>query len=337
MILSMAAQTGDDAVDQPTPPTDARSLAQMLEPALVEACSGRLNDIAWFRTDWQRGGAATGFAVYSDNQGRPRPAVIKLPVNARELRWTRRLQDQPCGDADGCGPIAPELFASEFDVGGYDFAWIVIERLSHGPLALHWTDDIIPRMARAAARFYRLGSEVAVDRPAKTEDWPSLLERSRENIRVNDLPDRKRWQELLRALEKKITTIAAEWDARAPLEWLHGDLHPANAMCRAEGDRADVVLIDFAEVHPGHWVEDAIYLERLLWSRPDRLKPAKPMKAITEARKAMGLPVDGEAPRLAAIRRTLLASTAPAFIKSEGNPHHLAACLARFDEGMKQL
>ena len=41
------------------------SLASSLEPALRKQTNNRLNDIHWFRTDWQRGGAATGFATWN--------------------------------------------------------------------------------------------------------------------------------------------------------------------------------------------------------------------------------------------------------------------------------
>ena len=47
---------------------------------LAEACEGRLSTITWFRTDWQRGGAATGTAVFEGNGGAPAPVVVKLPV-----------------------------------------------------------------------------------------------------------------------------------------------------------------------------------------------------------------------------------------------------------------
>jgi hypothetical protein len=337
MIGAMTREAGEQSVGSTAAGTDARSLVAMLVPALVNACDGRLGDLAWFRTDWQRGGAATGFATWRDDAGRARQVVVKIPVNTRELQWTTHLQRQPCGAAPDAGPLAPILYASDSELGGYDFAWIVIERLTNGPLAMHWRDDCVPRIARGIARFYQHAAGVPVDRPPRHENWPDLVHRARENVRINELPDHRRWQESLRSLEKKLASIVQEWDERHPLEWLHGDLHPANAMCRGDGDHADVVLLDFAEVHPGHWVEDAIYLERLLWARPERLKACRPLKAISEARKALHLPVEGDIGRLATIRRVLLASTAPAFMKSEGNHHHLAACLARLEEGLKQL
>ena len=42
------------------------SLASSLEPILRKQTNNRLDNIHWFRTDWQRGGAATAFAsLYS--------------------------------------------------------------------------------------------------------------------------------------------------------------------------------------------------------------------------------------------------------------------------------
>jgi hypothetical protein len=96
-----------------------------------------------------------------------------------------------------------------------------------------------------------------------------------------------------------------------------------------------VCLIDMAEVHAGHWVEDAVYLERQLWARPERLKVHKPVKEIAAARKRLGLPVDAEYPRLAMIRRALLAATAPRFLKS--HPAYLDACLGWLEIALAEL
>jgi hypothetical protein len=89
-------------------------------------------------------------------------------------------------------------------------------------------------------------------------------------------------------------------------------------------------LIDLAEVHAGHWVEDAIYLERQLWGHHSRLESANPLKTMANARKSIGLKVTEDYPELANIRRLLLAATAPAFMQSEGDPRYLHACLEQF-------
>ena len=67
--------------------TDASELAHALEPALRDACDGRLGPVRWFRTDWQRGGAATGFSTFRyDGEETPRDVVVKLPIGPTEHR-----------------------------------------------------------------------------------------------------------------------------------------------------------------------------------------------------------------------------------------------------------
>ena len=96
-------------------------------------------------------------------------------------------------------------------------------------------------------------------------------------------------------------------------------------------------LIDLADIHRGHWIEDGVYLERQLWARPERMKPIKPVKALADARKRLGLPVEEDYPRLAMVRRGLLAATAPRFMKSEGHPAYLAACRQWLETALKDL
>jgi hypothetical protein len=98
-----------------------------------------------------------------------------------------------------------------------------------------------------------------------------------------------------------------------------------------------VCLIDLAEVHAGHWIEDAVYLERQLWARPERLKAHKPVREIAAARKRLGLSVDADYARLAMARRALLAATAPRFLKSEGHPAYLDACLGWLEIALSEF
>jgi aminoglycoside phosphotransferase (APT) family kinase protein len=131
--------------------------------------------------------------------------------------------------------------------------------------------------------------------------------------------------------------IVEGWEARDAAQWVHGDLHLANAMSRESMESGPVCLIDLAEVRAGHWVEDAVYLERQLWARPERIKRHGPVKAIAAARRRRALPVDDDYPRLAAIRRALLAATAPSFLRSEGDPRYLEACLDRLTHALDEL
>lgn len=73
------------------------------------------------------------------------------------------------------------------------------------------------------------------------------------------------------------------WESRPRDTWCHGDLHPGNAMRRdlGNGQRGRCVLLDLAFVHPGHWVEDAVYIERQFWARPSCL--ARPSRCRRSA------------------------------------------------------
>lgn len=315
-----------------SPSSDLRTLASRLAPLLDQVCDHRLHDLVWFKADWQRGGAATATAAYRGNDGEDLPVVVKLPVGERELRWTRILQAPP-GEAG----VVPRLYASDESIGGYDLGWIVIERFPFGPLGRHWGNDHVARIADAAARFYKAAAPTPVDQPPKREDWSVLVRESQESVKLNRLDRHKEWARALKALRRRLDDIVEEWRARDTNQWLHGDLHLANAMSRISEQEGEVALIDLAEIHAGHWIEDAIYLERQLWARPERLKPHAPVREIAHARKARGLGVDDDYGRLATIRRALLAATAPKFIKSEGHPVFLGACLDRLERSLAEL
>ena len=90
----------------PIPGTIAEGpFGRMLEPVLRGVCEDRLSEVSWFRTDWQRGGAATGYATYLDDDGTEQPVVVKLPVPPCELLWMRALLDAP--------DVVPKLYAGD--------------------------------------------------------------------------------------------------------------------------------------------------------------------------------------------------------------------------------
>lgn len=305
------------------------SLASSLEPVLIRQTQNQIQDIHWFRTDWQRSGAATGFATWDDLDGETSEVVIKFPVVERELRWTRCMQNT--------NGVAPKLFASGEQLNGYDLAWMVIERFPVGPLGKHWEDSNIDRIADAAARFTRSASEFPIDQKGRFEDWKSLLLTAKKSVRENHIKDESTWKKLHTLLSKKLSGILEQWRARRIDQWLHGDLHLANAMCRSSEPEAEVSLIDLAEVHAGHWIEDAVYLERQLWGHKTRLKASKPVHAMATARKKLGMRVDDDYNELVDIRRILLAATAPAFMQSEGDPRYLASCLQQMQNAIERL
>ena len=305
------------------------SLASSLEPVLIRQTKNQLRDIHWFRTDWQRGGAATGFAKLDSEDGKTNDVVIKFPVVERELRWTRCMQD-----ANG---VAPKLFASGEQLNGYDLAWMVIERFPVGPLGKHWEESNIQRIADAAARFTKSASKFKVDQSGRREDWKTLLKTAKKSVRENHIENESKWKKAHSLVSKKLASILKIWRGRRIDQWLHGDLHLANAMCRSDEPDAEVSLIDLAEVHAGHWVEDAVYLERQLWGHKSRLKSSKPVHAMVAARKSLGMRVDENYNDLVDIRRLLLAAAAPAFMQSEGDPRYLASCLQQFQNTADRL
>ena len=294
-----------------------RSIARSLEPDLRAACDGALGELSWVRMDWQHGGALTGISEFTDASG-THPVFVKFPVPGRELRWTRFLQDTG-------GPLLiPRLHASGSSLGYHDIAWLVLERLPGAPLGAHWVPGNLVNTARTAARMHAETSKVPVDRPIHRDDWRMLLANTRKSLRVNRLSKHAEWEDLVKASEDCWDSVIELWRAREPIGWIHGDLHLANAMRRNDGSTC---LVDLAEVRPGHWLEDALYLERMSWAHPDRVNMEDPVFAMMEAREHLGLENGRQVKKLAVARRILLAATTPAFLAHEGTQAHLNACL----------
>lgn len=310
----------DDKVSAP------RDIGDQFEPLLRTACNNRLGPVSWFRADWQRGGAKTGRSTFEVTPESKLNAVVKIPVGPNEFLWHNRMQfNKDCGQEYG---VTANLYACNTSLEGYDLAWLVMERFSEGPLFGLVRNDAIHLMCDVAARFHARAAEYEIDKDPKSENWDELLEKARESVLMNVLPQHQHWQQYLKTISRSIDSIIEKWRSRPCQDWCHGDLHPANAMSRSKNPEDPAMLIDLAEVHAGHWVEDAVYLERLFWTRPSLLEEYPPVKLIARGRKKLGLPVSETDYHLADIRRVLLAATAPAFLRTEGNPRYLDACLA---------
>jgi hypothetical protein len=309
-----------------------------LEPALIQACDGRLSKIEWFRSTWQSGGAATGKASFELTEGGHLDVVVKLPVGPAEYLWTTGMEglDAPegphCELQSGC---TPRVFAAGTELGGYDLAWLVVERLSGNPLSHSLDERAVHDLLGAAAEWYHRAAGLRpIDKPAPAHDWSGLLHKSRESLRHADVPDHHRWVDAVKHVQKALPHLLARWHARPIHTWCHGDLHPGNAMHRAptEEERGahspgKCVLIDLALVHAGHWVEDAVYLERLYWARPELLHGVKPVPTLAKLCKERGLHKGEDYGMLANIKRVLMGATSPAFLAREGNPRYLHAAL----------
>lgn len=307
------------------------SLAEMLCPILRQVCGGRLSPVQWFRAAWQAGGASTGTAQFQLRPGRTVDAVVKLPVGPQEYNWTTTIGrcDHAVDHHDG---PTPRVLAAGTELGGYDLAWLVVEKLDGQPISTALSQDNVEGLLSAAADWYAAADRerrITPDDRPRREDWVALVSRAREAVKDNALPDEQRWNEALKATQRALPRLVPAWEARAVNSWCHGDLHPGNAMLRSAPDRDQprCVLIDLALVHPGHWVEDALYLERLYWAKPELLCGVKPVPTLARFRRDRGLHASDDYGTLAQIRRVLMAASVPAFLEHEGHPRYVHAAL----------
>ncbi len=289
-----------------------------LQPVLVDACDGELTDISWFRTDWQRGGAATAYAKLKSGEAQVE-VVVKMPIPPGELAWLNRLQHVE--------DVAPKVYASGATLGGYDIAWVVMEKLPHGPIGSAWGGAAFDLTVDAIGRFYAAASEVPNDGAVKPKDYDDFLKRARENVKRHSLPEEQRWHAALKRAHKKLPKWLDIWKDRATNHWLHGDLHLANAMTRVPAPDGPALLFDYAETRCGHWVTDAVYLEHQYWGRKERLEGRKICSMIAKARKKHGLSVEADWPQLAEVKRALLAMCTPVAIHRVADANHVHAAL----------
>ncbi len=321
----------------PIPTGDTHDLAAGLDAPLREMCHHQLGPIEWFRSTWQRGGSATGFSTWSFEDGSHTNVIVKLPVGPAEYAWTvgmGTLEHDQWETEHGRAMPVPRVVASGEVLGGYDLAWIVIERLAGPALNHEIGEPMLKVLLHTAAEFHAAASEVRrVDGKGEERDWGQLIARSREALDYANIPEPQRWREMLHKLERSLKRVLAIWEARPRDTWCHGDLHPGNAMRRdlGNGKRGRCVLLDLAFVHPGHWVEDAVYIERQFWAHPEVLGATKPVREMARKRKALGMELHGNHGELAAARRVLMAGCVPAWWETEGSRAYARGALERLD------
>ena len=290
-----------------------------LEPALRRLLENQLSEIHWFRADWQRGGALTGYAYFRIDEATRQEVVVKLPVPPCERRWLVQLQHVQ--------EVVPRVYAHGEKLGGYDMAWVVMERLPYGPLGVAWAGLEFDLLIQAAGRFYAAAQEVPVSGLIIETDWCKLLQIARQRVRDHSLQDSVRWSRALKKAQRKLKQWIQIWEDRPGDQWCHGDLHLGNAMTRVAPPGGPALLFDFARTRPGHWVEDAVYLEHLYWGRRERLGGRHLIKQCAQHRKELGLEVGQDWTRLADIKRALTASATPAMLHHEGNTKYVTAAL----------
>jgi len=344
---------GED--DGPHSLREVGGLGESLGPALHDECGDKLGDIEWFSTPWQRSGASTGYTHWRLPDGSVIDGIVKVPVGYREWYWSTKL-----GETDPMWYRSPEaehlpvprVLASGTELGGYDVAWLVVERVAGSSLKSELESGVGPRAAlerlfQAAARFHAAAGAVREptdeDGPAR-RDWAGMIERSARAVRDNPVPEGQRWGGMIERVGASLDGLVSRWRSRPMRTWCHGDLHPGNVLTRPSGvagarsgagvaeDRQEAVLIDLGLVHAGYWVEDALYLERLFWGRTELLGGADPVTLLGEARSGIGLEGDvTAASAMAEVRRVLMAATSPAFLSQEGDPAYLGSALDRLE------
>lgn len=312
---------------------DTLSLGASLGPVLREACEGRLGEIEWFRSTWQRGGAATGFSTWRRTDGRTIRVMVKVPVGAREYSWTTRMGTvgEENWDTEAARSLpTPRVVASGLEVGSYDMAWLIVERFEGRPVSRDLCPDSIRSVMEAAAEFQKAAQLIGCG-PGRPEycQWSRLLKKSRERVYDCGIDEPDRWASALDRLGGRLHEILERWWARPMNGWCHGDLHPGNAMRRENDGRW--TLIDLGLVHPGHWVEDAVYFERLFWGHEDKLGGVSPVDEMAAARERHGLPVCKTDHELADIRRLLTAASVPVFLAREGHPVYVRSAIERLE------
>lgn len=317
----------------PQSQNDASSLAHLLEPVLKGCCQDKLGAITWFQSAWSSSGSATGSATWSDPRG-TFDVIVKLPLGPGEYRWTSEL-----GNPEIKAPT-PRVFACGSELGGYDLAWIVEERVKGEPIRPRMQPGDVQQVLVAAADFHEAAMRVRpeVEMP-KQLDWEGTLAKAREVCHAHAIADPQRWNEAIKHVVKMLPKLLTRWNSRPLNCWCHGDLHPGNVL-RLQTPRDDAhacVMIDLAMVHPGHWVEDAVYLERQYWAAPDYLHGVKPVTELARLRRERGVRVDSDYPDFANIRRVLMAAVSPAFADREGHPKYLHAALEMLEKTLPQV
>lgn len=325
-------------------PTDAdtHDLAVTLCPVLRRELDDRLSPIDWFHAAWQRGGAATGFATYGRADGRTVGVLAKLPVGPEELGWTAGLGRTDDWDAEASrGLPVPRVVASGSELNGYDLGWFVVERLVGPSMSKRMNEADVRELLSTAADFQAVAAALrpVSGRPPR-QPWERAIEHSRAVAKLDVIPEAQRWNDALKRVSKHLDTLIARWEHRPLNAWCHGDLHPGNILRRApseDGTPGRCVLIDLALVHPGHWIEDALYLERQYWGHEEYLGGVKPVSKLGKLRRERGLAADEQAVELANIRRVLMAACVPANSEREGNHKYMHAALTLVETLLPQI
>lgn len=318
----------------------SHGLASTLAGDVIDECRGQLSNISWFTTTWQHSGAGTGFATWTTKKGVEIECVVKLPVGYREYHWTKRLGIVHEDDWERTGSLSlstPRVLAAGYELGGHDFAWLVMERFKNPPMATGLDSSSMWEIMETAAEFQAAAVlEEIVDpkRTPKDADWGRDIQQALENIEKHAMVNADRWRSAIERVLGDLGVFVDRWRDRTIDTWCHHDLHSRNAMRRISHNpevHGRCALIDLAMVAPGHWIEDALYMERLHWGREEMLFGVDPLETLGRCRGAIGLPVYEESAELADVRRVLMSCCCPNFLRTEGDQLYLNGALERLE------
>ena len=249
-----------------------------------------------------------------------------------EYRWTTELSAGARANSD----CTPRVLAAGTELGGYDLAWFVVEKLAGSPLSAKLDQTAVEDLLRTAACWYMCAERArSFDDapPVNRENWTKLVGRARDAVKTAGVAESQRWNEALRQVQRGLASLVERWESRPINTWCHGDLHPGNAMRRdGHAPGTGCVLIDLALVHPGHWIEDAVYLERWFWGKPELLFGIKPVSTIARHLREAGRSVNEDYAMLANVRRVLMAASVPAYLDHEGHPRYVHAALEMLEK-----
>ncbi len=319
---------------------DSQGLASALGGDVIDECRGQLGDISWFKTTWQHSGAGTGFATWTTKKGVEIECVVKLPVGYREYHWTKRLGLVHEDDWERSASLSlptPRVLAAGYELGGHDFAWIVMEKFKNPPLASTIDSSSMWEIFETAAEFQAAAVlEEIVDpkKCPKEPNWEADLQKAVSEVEAHDMEHADRWTGAIERVLANTEVFVDRWKNRSVDTWCHHDLHVRNAMRRVSNNpeiHGRSALIDLAMVAPGHWVEDALYLERLYWGHEEKLFGVDPLETLGRCRESLGLPVEADSMELADVRRVLMAATCPNYLRTEGSQLYLNAALERLE------